>query len=429
MLVNAVRGTAAEHRRLLVSGVAFVVLVSLLISLAIAIYAKVFTSSTMVTIEADRAGLQLAKFGDVRINGALVGQVRSVEQKGDHAEIRVALDKDAAEEIPANVSVEIIPTTLFGQKFIQFVRPDQPSSESLTDGTVIPADRVTTNVELSQVMADLFPLLRAVRPADLSMTLNALATALNGRGERLGETADKLNDYLAYVARDLPALRKTVIALADVSETYNVAAPDLLAMLRNITVTANTVVDQKEQLEAFFTDITGLALTATEFMDANGDAIVRTGQLTTPIVRLLATYSPGFPCLIKGIHRYRDRLIQTFEGGVVKQRLELGTPQYHVYDEDDRPVYGEVGHGPWCLGLPNPPEPSPPVSLDDGSDIDANPPTSPFPIIARTDSGFAGSDGDKAIINALLAARTGTPVDSYDSLPALMYGPLVRGEA
>jgi phospholipid/cholesterol/gamma-HCH transport system substrate-binding protein len=40
--------------------------------------------------------------------------------------------------------------------------------------------------------------------------------------------------------------------------------------------------------------------------------------------------------------------------------------------------------------------------------------------------GYAGTDADRAVINALLASRTGRPVDSYRSLPSLMYGPLVR---
>jgi phospholipid/cholesterol/gamma-HCH transport system substrate-binding protein len=429
VLLHATRDTRAEHSRLLISGVVFVVGISLLIGLSIAIYSKVFTSATMVTIKADRAGLQLPKFGDVRINGALVGQVRSIEQDGKQASISVALYPESAKQIPANVSVEILPTTLFGQKFVQFVRPEHPSPEPLSDGAVIPADRVNTNVELSGVLADLFPLLRAVRPADLATTLNALATALDGRGATLGETADKLNSYLAYVARDLPALRRSLVALADVADTYDQAAPDVLAALRNVTVTANTIVDMKDQLRTFVQDLTGLANTGADFIEVNGDAIVRTGQLTVPIVRLLATYSPEFPCLLKGLDRYRQRLLGIFEGGVVKQRLELGTPQYHVYTAKDRPVYGEVGHGPWCLGLPFPKEPAGPVALNDGSDIDNHPPTSPLPIIARTDAGFAGSDGDKAIINALLSSRTGQPVDGYGSLPALMYGPLVRGNA
>ena len=430
MLVNLHHGNAAEHRRLMLAGIGFIVTIALLIGLSIAVYAKAFTSATNVMIKADRAGLQLAKFGDVRINGALVGQVRSVTQDGEYASIEVALDPASAREIPENVSVQILPTTLFGQKFIQFIRPAVPSSRSLSDGAVIPADRVETNVELSQVLADLFPLLRAIRPADLDATLNALATALDGRGERLGVTLDKLHSYLGAVATDLPTLRKDLIALADVADTYDRAAPDILGVLRNLTVTSHTIVDNKAQLESFLDELTGLAGTTTDFLDANGAAIVRTGQLTEPIVRLLATYSPEFPCLLKGLDRYRHRLLGIFEGGVVKQRLELFTPQYHVYDERDRPVYGEIGHGPWCLGLPTPKEPADPHPLADGSEQDDNPPTSPVPgSSSRTtvSSGYAGSDADQAIINALLASRTGRPVDSYGSLPALMYGPVVRG--
>ena len=164
MLVNIHHDNAREHNRLLLAGIASIVAIALLIWLSIAIYNKEFERVTMVTVKADRAGLQLAKFGDVRVNGALVGQVREVTQDGDQAEIHIALKPSAAEKIPSNVSVEILPTTLFGQKFVSFVQPDAPSGESLTDGTVIPADRVETNVELSQVLSDLFPLLR-VGPA------------------------------------------------------------------------------------------------------------------------------------------------------------------------------------------------------------------------------------------------------------------------
>src|SRR5262245_12421258 len=148
MLVNIYHDSRAEHARLLAAGVAFLTVIALLIATSIAMYQKVFDDVTMVTIHADRAGLQLAKFGAARVNGVLVGQVRSISQDGKEAVIEVALDPDAAKEIPENVSVQILPTTLFGQKFVSFVRPENPSSTSLQDGDVIPADRVETNVEL-----------------------------------------------------------------------------------------------------------------------------------------------------------------------------------------------------------------------------------------------------------------------------------------
>lgn len=429
MLVNIYHDSPREHRRLMVAGVAFLTVVALLIGLSIAMYNKTFDRVTTVTIEADRAGLQLPKFGDVRLHGALVGQVRGVSQNGEEAVITVALEPDEAEQIPENVEVEILPTTLFGQKFVSMVLPDDPASTPLTNGDVIPSDRVDTNVELSQILNRLFPLLRSVRPADLNATLNALSTALAGRGEQLGETMDQLDTYLGRIGAHLPTLREDLVRLADVADTYDLAAPDLLGVLRNVTTTGQTVIDSKEQLGTFFSDLQGLADTSSRVLHENGASLIRVGQVTEPILKLLAVYSPELPCLIEGAARYAPRLARTFEGGQVKQYIELGTPQYTAYDEDDRPTYGEVGHGPWCLGLPNPPVPSPPIALDQGSDIDENPPTSPIPPyleLNRPGVDYSGSEGEQQVVNALLAAATGRSADSFGSLGSLMFGPLVR---
>ena len=91
------------------------------------------------------------------------------------------------------------------------------------------------------------------------MTLNALSTALEGRGEQLGATLDDLQVYLAKIDQSLPTLREDLIRLADVADTYDLAAPDLLAVLRNLTVTARTVVERRADLDVFFSDLGGLA--------------------------------------------------------------------------------------------------------------------------------------------------------------------------
>lgn len=431
MLVNVHYDNRAEHRRLLVAGVAFLTVIALLIALAIAIYQKTFDHVTTVTIKADRAGLQLAKFGDVRIHGVLVGQVREISQDGKQASIKVALQPDAARAIPANVDVQILPTTLFGQKFISFRAPDHPSAKALSDGDVIPANRVETNVELSRILADLFPLLRSIQPADLNATLNALATALGGRGERIGRTMDELDSYLGVIDDHLPTLRKDLVLLAQVADTYDVAAPDLLGVLRNVTVTSKTVLEKKDDLDTFFGDLGGLADTSTRILHDNAANIIRIGQVTEPITRLLAIYSPEYPCLLEGLDRYQPLLAKVFHGNMIRQEFIFNTPQYREYDQRDRPQYGEVGHGPWCLGLPHPPIPIGFQPLSDGTDQDDHPPTSSLPgtqpASANPTSGYAGTPADKAIVNAMLASRSGRAADSYGSLGSLMYGPVVRG--
>ena len=433
MLVNIHHGSKAEHRRLLVAGVAFLALLGLLLSFCVAVYAKVFESSTTVVVEAERAGLQLAKFGDVRMNGALVGQVRGIEQRDDVARITLALDPESARQVPQDVSVEILPTTLFGQKFVSLVVPRDGGGESISDGAVITSDRVETNVELNRILARLFPLLRAVRPADLNATLNALATALEGRGEVLGETLDDLDGYLVAIRGALPTLREDLAALADVADAYDDAAPDLLDVLGNLTVTSRTVTEKRQQLDTFFSDLGGLADTSARVLADNEADLIRVGEVTAPLLRLLAVYSPQLPCLLEGAENYEPRLSKAFSGNQVKQYLELFSAQYEAYDEDDRPEYGEVGRGPWCLGLPNPPEPIGPQPLRDGSDKDSRPPDSKLPYLGAlldpVSMGYAGTPGDQQVLNALLAGRSGRDAGAYGSLGSLLYGPVVRGEA
>jgi phospholipid/cholesterol/gamma-HCH transport system substrate-binding protein len=274
-----------------------------------------------------------------------------------------------------------------------------------------------------------------VQPAELNYTLNALATALQGRGEQLGETLDQLDSYLGAISDKLPTLRQDLVSLADVADTYDLAAPDLIDVLGNLTVTSKTVIEKADDLDTFFSDLQGLAATSTRILSDNEKNLIRVGRVTEPVLKLLAVYSPEFPCLIEGAAKYAPRLAKTFEGNQVKQYIEFGTPQYDAYHADDRPLYGEVGHGPWCNGLPNPKVPADPVAFKEGTDIDEHPPTSNVPTFLSggaqrdTSSGYAGTEAEKAIVNALLAGQTGRAADSYGSLGSLLYGPVVRGDS
>lgn len=370
MLVNITHDNAAEHRRLLLAGVGFMTAVAMLIGLSIAIYDKAFTDVTWVTVRAHRAGLQLAQFGDVRRHGVLVGQVRQITEVGQQASIKVAFFPSAAQKIPENVRVDIVPTTLFGQKYLALLDPTRPDHRFLSNGDVIPSSRVHTNVELQSILADLFPLLRSIRPADLNATLYALATALRGRGDKIGATMVDLDNYLDRFNVRLPTLKQDLALLARVTHTYSLAAPDLVRLLRNATTTARTVSEKEGQLRAFFHEVTAIGATSTRILQRNGDNIVRQGQVGRPLLRLLDTYSPEFPCLLRGAARYANRLNGIFYTGRVSQSMHLNSVQKRPYDQRDRPVYGEIGHGPWCLGLPYPPVPAPPVDLKNGTNLD-----------------------------------------------------------
>lgn len=369
MLTAIHRDTRREHDKLLVAGVVYLVVIALLLSLSIAIYQKAFTKVTWVTLYADKAGLQLPKFGDVRMHGVLVGQIRGISQNGKQAVIRLGLDPAQAKQIPSNADVEILPTTLFGQKYVEFVDPAHPAVGGLADHTVIPSSRVHTSVELETILAKLFPLLQAVRPQDLNATLTALATALTGNGDRLGNTITQLDGYLKTMNVHLPTLKTDIQQFASVAHTYALAAPDVVGLLKNATTTANTVTQQKDQLQGLLTSVTGVADDTNQLLVTNEHNIDVEMQLAVPLLHLLSTYSPEFPCLLEGLDNYTPQLNEIFRHSRVSQTMTFGGGQRPPYTKKDRPEYGAIGHGPWCLGLPKPTSvANPPGWFHDGTE-------------------------------------------------------------
>ena len=371
MLVNVFHDSPREHRRLQVAGVVLIASMAALIWLSIAIYDKKFEDSTKVTVMAERAGLQLARFGDVRLHGALVGRVDDIDSDGRQAKITLSLRPEAARAIPDNSEVRILPTTLFGQNFLELVPPESGATGALRDGSVIPASRVQTNVELQSILADLFPLLRSVNPPDLNATLYALAHALQGKGDQLGDTLVALEDYLGTINAELPTLRKDLRLLSDVSQAYDLAAPDLIKVLRNATVTARTVTQKKGDLARALSSLTGLSNITRVTLSENEETLIAQTRSGRPLLALLDTYSPEIPCLLIGLDRQIPNSQAVFADDIIHQTLELGAPQRTAYTAADAPVFGEVGHGPWCLGLPDDyDKPAPFQPLDDGTNKD-----------------------------------------------------------
>ncbi|MCU1619222.1 MAG: ABC-type transport system, mce-related protein, partial [Modestobacter sp.] len=113
-------GKGAVVRRRL-QGLAFLVVLALLLGLSVAQYQKAFSGAVRVTLQTDTIGNQLQEASDVKIRGVLVGEVRSVSTDADGATIELAIDPDHLADIPADVSARLLPKTLFGERFVSLV--------------------------------------------------------------------------------------------------------------------------------------------------------------------------------------------------------------------------------------------------------------------------------------------------------------------
>jgi phospholipid/cholesterol/gamma-HCH transport system substrate-binding protein len=429
-----VTGVSAVRNRIF--GLAFIILLAALLSLSVLQYRKAFTPVDWVTLHADHTGLQLNPGADVKLHGVLVGEVRSVGTDGGGARLRLALDPDLTPQIPADVSARLLPKSLFGERYVALVPPPTPAAQPIRDGAVIPQDRSASAVELERVLDGALPLLQAIRPDRLAVTLAAVATALDGRGERFGRTIEALDRYLAELTLEMPTIAEDVRKLAIVLDVYDGALPDLLDLLRDVTVPMNTVTEQRNQLAALLAEATGAADATRLFLTRHGDQMIRLGRVSRPVLELLAAYAPEYPCLLAGLVALQPRAEEVFATGRMRITLEITRDNGKYVPGRDEPVYG-ARTGPNCRGLPDPATHAPETPINDGYDYGAPRPGPPMlPVGVPAAPGAAapapamGSPGPAAehghVRPQVGAAKGVTPVEVPD-IAVILWGPLLRG--
>jgi phospholipid/cholesterol/gamma-HCH transport system substrate-binding protein len=432
-----------QRLRYQVLGLAFLLVAALFIASTLAVYNKAFTPVTMVKLETDRVGSQLRTGGDVKVRGMLVGEVRSVLAKGDHAELELALDPDKTHVIPANVSARLLPKTLFGERYVALQLPDR-KDRPIKAGDVIPQDRSSAAIELQKVLDDVMPLLQAVQPEKLSSTLTAVATALDGRGKQLGQTLAGLSDYLGKLNPSLPDIKADITGLANVANTYDKAAPDLLQALSDLTTTSRTIVDQRDRLSDLYATVTAASVDLTNFLQVNKDNLIRLTTAIQPTLDVLAKYAPEYPCLLRQLAESVPRAELAFGKGtahpeVSRVTIEFAASRGKYLPGVDEPKY-EDKRGPRCYpSVPHPgvwPQYPPDGPIQDGSSKPAppkNPPEKlPGPITAG--GGAVGGGGtivgsayEEDLIDLLASPALGTSPGDVPGWAGLLVGPLYRG--
>ncbi|MFI9752332.1 MCE family protein [Streptomyces collinus] len=405
--------------RLRLYGVVFIAVLALLLSLSVAVYRQVFTPVVRITLEADSLGNQLDPRADVKLRGLLVGEVREVRADGTKAALDIALKPEHVAHIPSDVHARLLPKTLFGEKYVDLIAPRGSSGRPIRAGDVITQDRTRVGIEVQQLMNDLLPLLRTVQPGKLNATLSAFATALEGRGDRIGDNLTRVEAYLRRLNPHLPSLKEDIARFADVAEIYGDAAPDLMEILRNTVTTSRTIVEQKDRLAAALTTTATVAGTAEDFLDANGDRLITLGRVSRPTLELFARYSPQYPCLLAGLVRQEEASEEAFRGGKMHITLEVVRPQ-GAYEPGEEPRYGERS-GPDCRDLPHPPVPAPGAHLDDGSEKPGTASGGPL--------GVSATRAEQRAVGSLVAPVLGVPADEVPPVATLLFGPMARGTA
>ncbi|MDX5573426.1 MCE family protein [Streptomyces sp. ID01-9D] len=421
--------TRTARRRL--AGVTFLLVPAVLVWVSVAVYQKDFTDDATVTVRTGSVGNEMHTHADVKLRGVVIGQVRSIATDGEGARLTLAIDRDKLGRIPADVTAQMLPTTLFGARFVALVPPRIPTGPTLRAGAVIPQDRSSNAIELEQVLDNVLPLLTAVKPEKLSATLNAVSQALEGRGERLGETLTTLDGHLKKFNPQLPTLNADIKELVKVSTLYADAAPDVLDALTDATVTSSTLADQEARLAGLYGTTTAAAQDVTSFLRENKDNLIRLSASSRPSLQLLAEYAESFPCTLRTMAGFVPAMDKALGKGTDQPGLHVSVKAVASKGKyvpgKDTPVYDATG-GPHCYSVPYVGKHAPTADTRRAADVTA-PPPAPDNGGDGTDTalGLPNSPQESRLVNELVAPSLKVRPGDLADWSSVLIGPAFRG--
>ncbi len=391
------------------AGVLFLVVLFLLAWLSVALYQKRFTPVAMVTLYTTSAGNEMNLGAQVMVRGVQVGEVRQITANGSGARLELAIDPGLVGELPANTSAEMLPTTLFGERYVDLILPARPSPQKLANGSVISQDRSGDALELETVLNNLLPLLSATEPDKLMLVLNALGQGLQGRGAELRQTLVTLNSYLGQLNPQLPALDTDIRELAGLARTYNQAAPGILSALNDFAATSQVIASERANVAALFTNLTTAATDLRSFLAANQQNIVALTADSPATLSILARYAPEFPCTLQDLVDFEPAMNKVLGQGSGQPGLHVTitvVPSLGRYlPGKDTPVYGD-NTGPHCYPVPF-----------TGTTLHDTP----------ASTGPGGAPQDSELIREVAALALGRSPAAVPGWSSLLVGPLYRG--
>ncbi|MFF5767086.1 MCE family protein [Streptomyces tanashiensis] len=406
----------AETLRRRFAGVVFLLVPVLLASLAVAVYDKRFTDTDPIVVETGSVGNEMHLGAEVKLRGVVIGEVRAIDATEGGARLTLAMRPGTLRHVPADVRAQMLPTTLFGERFVALVPPANATTRPLGPGDVIPEDRSSNAVELQQVLDNVLPLLTAVQPQKLSATLSAVSRALEGRGDKLGETLAELDAHLREFNPHLPALTRDLKELVKVSHLYADAAPDIVTALTDFTTTSGTLAAKEDELAGTLGATTRTAQDLTAFLRQNKNNIIRLSATSRPTLRLLAEYSPSFPCTLRTLAQFVPAMDKALGKGTDQPGLHVEVttvPSRGAYVPGrDTPSYGSGG-GPHCYPVPYLGVPAAPAARASAA--------------ADQNLGPANSPQENDLVNELLAPAAKKRPGDLPDWSSLLAGPAFRG--
>ena len=308
---------STERNRNMISGAIGILILVALITVGIKASFGAFDGGYKIQGSFAAAGQGLLSGSDVKVRGVNIGEVSSIELVENRALITMRIND--GRDIPADSQAVIRPKTLFGEKFVDIIPGDaELTGPYLEDAAVAedcPGDLpcITDTLggfELEQVLADTYPVLQAIDPAELAVVIDELANAGDGLGGTVNRTIVNSATLAELSASNDAEFRQFTSDLALLSESLDELAPELLRGARDLNVALPSLNARSEELNVALVQLGRLSGDLADILENNVEFTENALTNGSKTLQLLFDKRNKIQPLLLGLEQYTSTLAE-----------------------------------------------------------------------------------------------------------------------
>jgi len=238
--------------------------------------------------------LDLVPQSTVHVNDVTVGDVKDITLDGFKARVVVRVKKGV--KLPANTVATLDQTSLLGEKSIALSPSHGEAPQgTLAGGALISVERSDRNPEVEEVFSALSALLNGGGLEQLQTINVELASALNGRENKVRDLLGQLNTLVSGLDQRKSEIVRAVEALDRLSGTLAAQTQTISVALTDIAPGLSVLADERADLTQMLVSLSRLGDVGSRIIRASKDNTVADLQALQPVLGNLAQAGDNLP--------------------------------------------------------------------------------------------------------------------------------------
>lgn len=261
----------------------------------------------------------------VKIMGADVGIVDTVEQQGDRIKVRFSIRGDVP--LPRGVHASIMPFNLISERNLVLHpawKPGQPKETSNT----IPLERTSVPVEVDDALESFTEIADALDPTKVRGSLGRAADSFEGNGQAFNrslEQAGVLTQNIASQDRELLKVARNLNRLAGVVRGREEV---LGSMIRDFGTVAEVLGAERRQLQQLVRDLLVLVRGGGKLIKKYRDRLPEDLAILTRMALMLQGNSKQLALLVEALPGVGDAIVNGYNKDMEALAIRFATDAF-----------------------------------------------------------------------------------------------------